>query len=272
MWFRRLILKLMWLSPVILLACIAVHARTYEDPFVPQATDPVQQKRILALKDLVIESDKAVQRKADGAAILELMDRWKRTLNESKEGRLIPIGADDTTSEGAKSEIFKSSASLSIYLMDIGQIEAKSNPGRALDYYRACLENSELLKYMDVNSVRSAVLNERRAVRLIEQIPADAKVRGQAANFLACFLKEQRNLQDIDQLSEDAFNRSRERAEMDLVSLRGTKLDLTRADRKQKRTFGGAETNDLVLSLRMTHYTQSTFESLLRETIGKLSG
>lgn len=274
MWFRRLILKLMWLSPVILLAALAVHARTYEDPFVPQSTDPSQQSRILSFRPLVIDTSQALLHQADGTQILVLMDRWKQAINQSKVGRLIPVGSDDLCTEGAKGEIFQSSAQLSTYLMSLGQKEADTNPGRALDYYKAALENSELLKYMDLVSVRSAVLNERRAVRLMAQLKLAPKAKVQAANYLAVFLKEQRDLQDLDQLSEEAFNRSRDRAQLDLVSLRGETLEISKTGSYQAaiRHFGTSATPELVSALRMTHYTQSSFESLVKSTIDKLAG
>lgn len=272
MWLRNFIFKLMWLSPVIALAAIAVHARTFEDPFIPQSTDPTQEARILALRPIVAETENALKHQVTGEQVLQLMDRWNRQLNESKEGRLVPVGADDVCTEGAKGEIFHASASLSTYLMELGQAESEKDPLRSLDYYKAALENSELFKYMDLVSVRSAVLNERRAVRLMAMLKLDSKTKVETANYLEHFLKSQKTLERIDGLSEAAFNRSRDRENLDLVSLRGQKLEVKRTDRRQKRSFGTSATPELVVALRMTHYTQSSFESLVRSTIEQLSG
>ena len=272
MWYRNLLFKMMWLSPVIMLAGIAVHARTYEDSFVSQSTDPTQEQRINSLKGLVIQTDLMLKQNPTGGQVLDLMDRWRRQVGNSKEGRLIPVGADDTCTEGAKSEIFKSSCSLSTYLMNLGQKISAKDPSTALAYYKASLQNSELFKYMDLVSVRSAVLNERRGLRLIAELKLGKGEKSAASLYLTNFLRDQRTLHEMDQLSEEAFNRSRQRAELDLVSLRGQNLEVKKKEKNQLRAFGTESTPELITALRMTHYTQTALESLIKDTIGKLSG
>jgi hypothetical protein len=162
----------MALAPVVLMAAIGIHARTYVDPFEWPNTRP-DQARMNAYLPLVVETSDRLRSK-DRA--LESDARYLATvwIDGARTGKLkplIPVSADELVSTNHKSKIFDSNGFVCRRLVEFadGHIKAGEYKEAAINLTLAS-DSLRALKYSSFMHLFRASLLQSNIIRRIGTI------------------------------------------------------------------------------------------------------
>jgi hypothetical protein len=169
---RKLVDRLLVFSPVILLAAIATNARTYSDAFVPVESNPSWDRKVYAYADIVHRAQTALEDpNSDRNDYHRLAREW---IGKCDGGQLKPIPPafyEQFTMEGPRGDVIAACFGVSANLMRSSRPEARRGNWRlAADSLLTAAELSQCAKYFDFVTVSRAVLEQRRALELLEPI------------------------------------------------------------------------------------------------------
>jgi len=276
--WRTLGWKVTALLPWIAVAALAFVARTYQDPREPIATDLVQQARILSYRSIVAKTAFELARNPDIATTEALVAQWRRA-TDGRNGHLIPVAVDDTAAEGAKNEILVAQLAAVRRLQVFGLREArKGHVAEALALYRESLQEDERLKYLDPDSLRLAIVDQRRTMYLMASAPLSAAQRSDTIAFLSKFSEHQPSLAVMDMNMMSCYTESQvAEGQAELVwtehslHVNLASLPSENTAKGRARHILGATGSPYILSrLRMTHFAVARFNESVHDTINQL--
>lgn len=166
---RRLVYKLMVLSPALLMAGLSVRERTYVDEYLIPAQGPVDHARMNQYVPVIRETRPVLARPPSSLLMDGHNDRirrtgelWAQAADDRVLGPIHPAFYGDSIREGAKSEIFAARGTLVSYLSTLGRWEdAAGNVERALNDYLLALRVANVGKFSDLEAVASSNLQQR---------------------------------------------------------------------------------------------------------------
>lgn len=168
---RQLIDKLLVLSPLVLIAGIAVHARTATDPYEIPHYSAGLQARVTAFRQPVRWVAELERRRGEITLVevVEIADRWIEWHEQGRIGPLPSIRPGDTMREGAKLEIFQASERLMSELTRRARTaEEGDRPMLAAELLRKALQVSNVTKYSDLYSAGTIAMRQRTALNQLE--------------------------------------------------------------------------------------------------------
>jgi hypothetical protein len=168
---RRLAYWLLVLWPALLLGSIGLQARFGAVPFVLPSSLEVQRERLSAYADILEETRAVLAKKSRDGDVLELaaMD-WIQQARDGVLQPLYPSLAGDTIRNGVKNEIFDARRDLASRLANSSARHAEKNPRLAALRIMLAIELSEIVKYADFDAVAVTAEDERRFLKLLENI------------------------------------------------------------------------------------------------------
>lgn len=170
---RQLIDKLLVISPLVLIAGIAVHARTSTDPYeIPQYSADLQA-RVTAFRQpvrWVVELERRRDEITLGE-VVEVADRWIEWHEQGRIGPLPSIRPGDTMREGAKLEIFQASERLMSELTRRAHAaEENETPALAAELLGKALRVTNVTKYSDLYSAGTIAMRQRAVLKQLEDL------------------------------------------------------------------------------------------------------
>lgn len=157
--------------PIFLCGWLALHARTYQDPFEVQAGTKEQDAVVYAYEPIVREAHltfKAHTGEFDRERLLNLAAIWESAAARGELRPLTPISFEDSPTEGIRGEVLHCKNKVVNFLMDDAKDLAHSGRTReAAKETLMAIRLSESMKYGDFNSIGGAAGEEQREVALL---------------------------------------------------------------------------------------------------------
>lgn len=173
-----LVYKLMVLSPVMLMTVIAIHARTYYDPYTPIRALPEDEAAINAYGPITKKTASFLSRRQhvhdyEGARKLAL--EWIHEADCGRLKALNPTALDDTSQDGAKADIFMFRSRLAQEIaLNANREEALSDPTQAIRDMLLSMRLQEVGKYSDLQSVYQAATAQRQTATWLRSLVSKA--------------------------------------------------------------------------------------------------
>jgi hypothetical protein len=165
---RKLVYRSMVFAPAIFLIGLGVHARSLDDDFHIVANDPSHERAVLAYVPYLKKSAAFV----DGSTKQSLPEArriakiWIEGAKSGDLKPLTPIAFEDTSSEGAKSEIFEVNGRIVTCLVTgvTGGVH-KKNYHQATEDAVLAVQMAGILKHSDFISLFNSATAQRRAIQ-----------------------------------------------------------------------------------------------------------
>ncbi|HVT12550.1 MAG TPA: hypothetical protein VHE55_09800 [Fimbriimonadaceae bacterium] len=178
---RKLVYRLMVLGPAMFLIGLAVNARSIRTDFEFVANDPHTEQKIQAYVPYLRAATVtlAPKHRASADETRRIAELWVDGAQRGDLKPLTPIAYDDTSSDGAKSEIFDVRSRLVGRLLNrIPTLVESRDLHQAVDDAILAIRLDSILKYSDFVSLFNCATEQRRAIQHLEPIvdnlaPAD---------------------------------------------------------------------------------------------------
>jgi hypothetical protein len=226
---------------------------------------------------LVIHTDAVLSTKPDEAATETLLNEW-HTHAQACNVHFFPAASDDTSESGPKGEILSAELGAVQRLTQLGNIyAAKGDTSKALRLYCRSLQEAELLKYLDYDSLRLAAGCQRRSLTFLKSLHLDQSQKTEAAALLRHFFESEPSLGTMDRSIMTAYTENQIAAgQAGLVwSERAFQVNLARpsnetADRRADRIVGAVGKPEIVKRLRMSHFVFEMLQQSVLDEIDQL--
>lgn len=226
---RKLIYRFMVLAPAIFLAGIGVNARSISTEFDTVCNDARTDRAILAYIPYMreLEAPYREHSESDRRRALNTANQWIAAANKGVLMPLAPIAYEDTSTEGAKSQVFEAKANLISRLSTaIGEEIDAGQYNRAAEYTARAMRLSEILKYSDFISLYNCATEQRRQLMTIS--PYIVKLDSQHKQLLSSAVKdcatEETQVNRMARRSNRLFLSWRMRKNYQPLSIEDTKL------------------------------------------------
>ncbi|MBN9504171.1 MAG: hypothetical protein J0H02_20505 [Armatimonadetes bacterium] len=171
---KKLLYSFLVVAPVLALAGIGLHSRTYVDPFEWPQTGG-DQLRINSYLDVVRDTDEQVQndRVTSPDELRRIARRWIKGAGEGELKPLVPVSYDDMIVGGVKSQIFNSMVAVERGLMRQADGEVGNGDFRqATNDLLMAVHVAETLKYSNFLMVyRCSMMQHMALNRLDDMVP-----------------------------------------------------------------------------------------------------
>jgi hypothetical protein len=170
---RKLVYRSMVFAPAIFLVGLGVHARSLSDNFNFVANDPGRERAVLAYVPYLKKSDGFVdwtqnQSFEEARRVAKI---WIEGAEQGKLKPLTPVAFEDTSSEGAKSEIFQvSSRIVTRLLQGVTRSIAAKNYHEATEDVVLAVRLANVLKHSDFISLFNNATAQRRGIQEIVEV------------------------------------------------------------------------------------------------------
>ncbi|MFQ3586582.1 MAG: hypothetical protein SNJ74_07760 [Fimbriimonadaceae bacterium] len=173
---RTLLYELMVASPVILLASIGVHARTYEDPFVMVQSSEAADAQLMAFAEPVRMAEREFGYEL-GHFTLEgsrkVGKEWVRAFRAGEIGPLVFERNGDSVREGPKALVMQTADRLAAALIFGGEHEMAQSRRSSVDDILLGYEVAAILKFSDLHSLGRCSMRQRSALRILMEHAED---------------------------------------------------------------------------------------------------
>jgi hypothetical protein len=288
---RTLAYKFMALTPVIFLAGLAVHARTYTDQYQPQEQTPLEQAAITAFVPVLKETKPVLSRrggKGSDEDLRNVADLWISSAEQGRLGPLYPVSLDDSPSEGVKGQIFSTKSLLVGRLLALSRREAQAGKAdmAATDALRAVWV-AQVLKFSCYDSVHACATEQRRALELIlDASPSlsentyamlagelhELKTKQRPMNMIAS-LARRHLIESVSRVGDEPLAIEAGRQFVAMRRVLETNPDkISFRDAARRTLLAGTETPapNLVTDARLGYLSQSDFSSTLETVLQAL--
>jgi hypothetical protein len=169
---RKLLYTALVVAPVVLMAGIGVHARTYVDPFEWPNLGQDHQRISAYVPYLIKSQDLAWRRAADSEAqarrLAMILIEGKRS---GKLTPLIPVTADELTPHGQKANVYESATMVSRFLISRADLHiAAGDHQEAITNLVLASESLSPLKYSEFTSLFRCTLQQGNILHRFEKI------------------------------------------------------------------------------------------------------
>jgi hypothetical protein len=198
---RKLIYELMVVSPLLLLASIAIQARTFVDDFEFEAYDAETQRHLTALVEPLnlAYSVRQAQGPEERIEARRVAQRWIELAEEGSIRPLPPQYVADTMISGVRHQIVRSQARLvEVLAAHSAQAQSEGKPLEAAEDLSLAFRITGLMKYSDLASAGFWATSQRRLVgRAMELAQEEPAVRDALAGALLAVRDEQEPLDGL---------------------------------------------------------------------------
>jgi len=158
-------------APAFFVLGLGVHARMFSSHYDIVRDDPHSEAEILAYVPYLRQSKAFVARDphATVAEARRVAEAWVSGAGKGDLKPLSPVAFEDTSSDGAKSQIFDTKSQIATRLINgIGESARSGNTRRAVQDAVLVVKLADILKYSDFISLFNCAGEQRRALHQIE--------------------------------------------------------------------------------------------------------
>lgn len=170
MWARKFVQEFLVAGPFLLLAVIAIEARTRFDPWIAPTNPPEIEARL----DAFVEPMREIRRlgwhadRRDAALARRAAEIWLRAAGEGKIRDLLPATIDDTMRDGVKGQVVTTRNAIAQRLLELAEtsLEGADHRRAAADALLA-YQVAETMQYSDFSTVYDTTRAQMRAMRTL---------------------------------------------------------------------------------------------------------
>lgn len=226
---RKLVYRFMVVAPAIFLAGIGVNARSLSTEFDTIRNDARTDRAILAYVPYMRETEAPLRHDnpADLDRALGISKKWLAAANRGELKALPPIAYEDTSTEGAKSQVFEAKSKVVFRLLSgIEETGKAGNYAKMSECATAAIRMSEILKYSDFISLFNCTTEQRRATDFTKPFleKLDVKHRSELIRTLSLAKPDTKRVDQMARLSRHLFLAWRVRNNYQPLAVEDTKL------------------------------------------------